>query len=153
MWPFHKRQVSYISEEEKEMIAEAIGKAEMQTSGEIRVYIEGKCRHKDALGRAKQKFTKLKMFATKERNGVLVYIALHDKKLAIYGDVGIHAKVGNDFWNDSVKKMVDIYSKDHNLTKGIINVVLEIGNALKLHFPYDSENDVNELPNEIIIHK
>lgn len=153
MWPFKKHQVSYLTEDEKAQIAEAIGEAEKQTSGEIRVYIEGKCKHADALERVRRIFAKLKMFATKERNGVLVYVAVTDRKLAIYGDVGIHAKVGDTFWNESVRKMIDIYSADNNLTKGIVDVVHEIGAALKLHFPYDKATDINELSDEVIVHK
>jgi uncharacterized membrane protein len=151
MWPFSKKPKPYLTEDEKRLIAEAIGNAEKQTSGEIRVYVEGKCTAGNPLDRAMQLFGELKMFETKERNGVLVYIAVLDRKLAVYGDAGIHTKVGDDFWNDSVKKMIAVYSSENTITRGIIDVVIEIGAALKLHFPYDRESDINELPDEVIV--
>jgi uncharacterized membrane protein len=40
------------------------------------------------------------MEQTKDRNGVLLYIAMESKQLAIYGDEGIHKIVGQDYWNE-----------------------------------------------------
>jgi uncharacterized membrane protein len=152
MWPFNKTSL-YLSEAEKALIANAIGEAEMQTSGEIRVYVEGKCKLDDPLKRACDLFAELNMFATKEHNGVLVYVAVKDRKLAIYGDSGIHARVGGDFWSEAVGRMVDIYKTQNDIAAGIIHVVKEIGCALKQYFPYDKETDVNELPDDIIVNK
>ncbi|NBX11509.1 MAG: TPM domain-containing protein, partial [Chitinophagaceae bacterium] len=49
---FRKRSSSLFSAEEKEAIAAAIVQAEKQTSGEIRVFIENKCRYIEATDRA-----------------------------------------------------------------------------------------------------
>lgn len=152
MWPFNKKSL-YLSEADKDFIGKAIGEAEKQTSGEIRVYVEGKCKLDDPLKRASELFAELNMFATKEHNGVLVYVAVNDRKLAIYGDHGIHSRVGDDFWNEAVRKMVEIYKNQNTIADGIIHVIEQIGIALKQHFPYDNENDVNELPDEIIVNK
>jgi len=82
-----------------QQIVAAIGQAERQTSGEIRVFVESRCRFVNPLDRAAEVFTGLKMDQTAQRNAVLVYVALKDRQLALYGDKGIHEKVGDAFWN------------------------------------------------------
>lgn len=150
---FHKKVPDYLSDEDKARIVEAIGHAETQTSGEVRVFVEGKCRKKDALTRAKYIFKRLKMQKTEAHNGVLVYVAVTSHKLAVYGDEGIHAKVGNDFWNAAVKKMIENFSSEKGFVNGIVAVVADIGEALRTHFPYDKINDVNELPDDVVVRK
>jgi len=149
---FKKKPVSYFSEEEKQLIVKAIQKAEQRTSGEVRIYVEGRCRFMDPVMRAKEIFLALKMTETTERNGVVVYVAMKDRQLAIYGDEGIHARVGNAFWNAEVKKMLNQFN-NHNYAQGIAQIILEIGEALYTHFPYDGKTDKNELPDEIIFGK
>ena len=60
---------------DKQMLVQAIQAAEKTTSGEIRVHVESRTKKGDALSRATEIFFKNKMNATKERNGVLVYVA------------------------------------------------------------------------------
>jgi uncharacterized membrane protein len=146
---FKKKSNNFFSEPEKEMIASAIKTAERSTSGEVRVFVESKCRFMNALDRAAEMFGELKMHQTQQRNGVLVYIALKDRQLAVYGDEGIHQKVGVEFWNTSVKEMVQYFNKE-NYAQGIAEVVIKIGNALKQHFPYDEKGDTNELSDEVV---
>ena len=149
---FKKKQVTYFSEEEKQLIVQAIQKAEQRTSGEVRIYIESHCRFMDPLMRAAEVFHVLKMTETTARNGVLVYVAMKDRQLAVYGDEGIHAKVGNAFWNMQVQKMLEHFNKN-NYAQGIAQIILEIGEALFTHFPYDGKTDKNELPDEIVFGK
>jgi uncharacterized membrane protein len=139
----------YFSPEERQRIVEAVQKAETNTSGEIRVFIESRCSFMDALDRAKEIFSKLQMQNTAQRNAVLVYVAIKDRQLAILGDEGIHEKVGDEYWNDAVKKMITHFNRN-NYTEGIRECVLEIGEALKNHFPYNKDTDINELPDDIV---
>lgn len=148
MWPFPRKK-PFFSQEENERIVHSIRDAEQQTSGEIRVFVESKCKYVDALDRAAEIFTQLKMDKTEFRNGVLFYIALKDKQLAVYADEGIHNATGNDHWKQVVKDILSMFKKD-DVTGGIIACILEIGQALKQHFPYDKEVDKNELPDEIV---
>ena len=113
-----KKETDFFSVEEKNRILEAIKKAEQQTSGEVRLFIESRCRFVDALDRAKEIFFNLRMEQTKERNGVLIYIAVKDHQAAIFGDEGIHEKVGKKYWEDEIRKML-LYFKHHHLTDGI----------------------------------
>jgi len=137
---------------DKQMLVQAIQAAEKTTSGEIRVYVESKTKKGDALARATEIFFKNKMNATKERNGVLVYVAVEDRKLAIYADQGIYDKVGVEFWYSQVQEMTSHF-KEENYIKGMSVVIAEIGNALTNHFPYDRVSDSNELSDEIMIGK
>ena len=147
---FKKKKL--FSDEENKMIVESIRHAEMRTSGEIRVFAESRCRFIDAMDRALEIFTNLKMEQTEFRNAVLLYIALKDRQLAVYGDKGIHEKVGDEFWNIAVKKILAHFNKD-DYAGGIANCVTEIGESLQQHFPYDKGTDKNELPDEIIFGK
>jgi uncharacterized membrane protein len=134
------------------MLVQAIQAAEKTTSGEIRVYVESRTKKGDALTRATEIFFKQKMNATKERNGVLVYVAVEDRKLAIYADQGIYDKVGVEFWYSQVQEMT-AHFKEENYVQGMSVVIAEIGKALTSHFPYDRVTDSNELSDEIMIGK
>ena len=149
---FRKKSSSFFSEEEKQTITSAIQQAERKTSGEVRVYIESKCSYVNAIDRAVEIFGKLNMHQTQQRNAVLVYVAVKDRQLAIFGDEGIHQKVGNDFWNNAVKQMVQHFNKN-NYAVGIAEIVIAIGDALQHHFPYDEKTDINELPDDIVFGK
>lgn len=149
---FKRKPVNYFSEEEKQLIVQAIQKAELRTSGEVRIFIESHCRFVDPVMRAHEVFEGLKMSATAERNGVLVYIAMKDKQLAIYGDEGIHSKVGYTFWNEEVKIMLEHFNKN-NYAVGIAEIMHAIGEVLVKHFPYDAKTDKNELSDDIVFGK
>ncbi len=149
---FRKKAINYFSAEEKAKIVAAIQTAEHTTSGEVRVYVESKCSYMNALDRAKEIFPNLKMYATAERNAVLIYIALKDKQLAVFGDEGIHQKVGDVFWNQSVKTMLQHFNKT-NYAEGIVTIIGEVGKALQQHFPYNAQTDTNELSDDIVFGK
>jgi len=146
------RKKDFFSEEEKQRIIEAVRNAERMTSGEVRVFVENRCSYMDAIDRAKEIFAELKMYETHDRNAVLVYVALKDKQLAILGDEGIHSKLGNDYWNTEVKKMIGNFNRE-NYADGITEVVMDIGEALTQLFPYNNDTDKNELPDDIIFGK
>lgn len=146
---FKKKPVDYFSAAEKQLIVEAIQQAELRTSGEIRIFVESHCRLVNPVLRAKEVFHSLNMSTTEERNGVLVYLAMKDKQLAVYGDEGIHAKVGHAFWETEVKKMLQHFNKQ-DYAAGIAEIIGDIGEALVSHFPYDAQTDKNELPDDIV---
>ena len=147
---FNKKD--FFTEEEKLQVIEAVRNAEKRTSGEVRVFVESHCSYMDAIDRAKEIFVELKMYETAYRNAVLVYVALKDKQLAVFGDDGIHSKLGNEYWNTEVRKMISKFNKE-NYADGIKEVVTDIGEALTQHFPYNNDTDKNELPDDIIFGK
>ncbi len=142
--------MSSLSEKEQDVIKRSIEWAEKATSGEIRVCVESECKT-EAYERAVECFYDLKMQATKLRNGVLVYVALDDKKFAIIGDHGINTLVADDFW-DSTKELMLEKFKTGNIADGISVAIIEAGKQLKRYFPYGSD-DVNELSDDIVFLK
>src|SRR5690242_17923707 len=147
-----RKAENFFSEQEKEKVLQAIQNAERSTSGEVRVYVESHCRFVDAIDRAAEIFYSLKMNATELHNGVLVYVAMKDKQLAIFADDGIYKKAGTSFWKEEVAKMLQHFNKA-NYADGIATIVNEIGDSLHIHFPYDSSTDKNELPDDIVFGK
>ena len=136
----------FLTKAEEQEIVEAIGIAEKNTSGEIRVHIE-KENAIAPLDRAMEVFRSLNMENTQERNGVIIYVAVKSKNFAIYGDKGINEKVADDFW-DSTKDVMQNHFKNGNFKQGLIDGILKAGEQLKTHFPYQ-DNDKDELSNEI----
>lgn len=132
----------------KEMIVEAIRRAEKQTSGEIRVHVT-KNTPTDILEAAKKTFHKLGMHRTRHRNGVLIFISWKKHELAILGDRGIHEHVGDSFWAGTRDKMIQYFSEGR-LPEGIVAGVLEAGEKLKEFFPLEKK-DKNEISNNVTV--
>ena len=149
MFGFLRKKKEFFTVVEKKGIIEAISNAERRTSGEVRIFVESRCRYVDAIDRAAEIFFQLQMEKTDDRNAVLVYVAIKDRQLAVFGDEGIHKKVGDEYWNAELKKMISIFNKE-NYASGICQCVTDIGEALHHHFPYDKGTDKNELPDDIV---
>ncbi len=147
-FPWQKNK-SLFDEEDNRLIVKAIRQAEKRTSGEVRVFVENRCRFMDAIDRAAEIFFSLKMEKTEERNAVLVYVALKDHQLAVFADEGIYQKTGQEYWNKVVAEMIQSFNKD-DYAKGIAECVIQIGEALTTHFPFDKDTDKNELPDHIV---
>lgn len=140
---FKKRLVSAADEIR---LIKAIQLAELKTSGEVRIHIEKTCKG-DALEECKKQFAKLNMHQTKDRNGILFFLAINSKSFAVWGDEGIHQKVNDEFWK-SITDCAIGYFKQNDLITGIEKAVELCGEKLKLHFPIETD-DKNELPNNI----
>lgn len=147
---FRKR--AFFTPDQQTGIVKAIQEAEKRTSGEVRVFIESRCKYVNSLDRAAEIFYGLKMDKTTDSNAVVVYLAVKDQQLAVFADSGIHCKTGKDFWKERVQLMLNHFNKE-NYAAGIIQVIYEIGEALYQHFPYSNNTDKNELPDDIIFGK
>jgi len=138
------------SDADLDAMTDAIRRAEARTSGEIRVHLERRVPRGprgaavDALARARQVFSALGMERTALRNGVLIYLALEDRKLAIVGDQGVHARVGDAYWVGVRDVMVEAL-RSGRAAKAVVSAVDEVGRVLAEHFPR-SRDDANELP-------
>jgi len=128
-------------------IKAAIIAAEKQTSGEIRVSVArffwGNVRRA-----AEKAFTRIGMRATRDRNGILFFIVPSRHAFAIIGDEGIHQKVGQDFWNELVVSIAKDFMAG-KFNEGLLLGIAECGRLLAVHFPYQGDRDVNELPDDI----
>ena len=130
----------------QEQIVAAIGAAEKKTSGQIKVHVEARCRG-DAYARAVALFDQLQLHKTRERNAVLIYVAVRDRKLALLGDRGIHEDVGSQFWSEAIARMVEAFKKDR-VGDGIASAIESIGARLAAKFPPHAD-DKNEISDEI----
>lgn len=137
----------FLSSEDELAIIQAIQEAEKKTSGEVRVHIEKKCPKKDPIKRAISLFQKLGMHKTDLRNGVIIYVAMEDHLLAIWGDEGIHKKVGQEFWESTLITLQEDF-KTNQIKNGLTKALQDIGEKLQQHFPYQKD-DKNELDDSI----
>jgi uncharacterized membrane protein len=128
-------------------IKAAIAAAERETSGEVRVSVTrffwGSVRHA-----AEKAFDRLGMTRTKDRNAILFFIVPARKKFVVLGDSGIHAKVGQDFWDRIAGQMSEHFKKGE-FTEGLVKAIGEAGRQLAAHFPYDAAVDINELADDV----
>ena len=148
---FSKKHKTFFTAEQQQQMVEAIKQAETNTSGEVRVFVESRCKYVDAVDRAKEIFFSLQMDQTKDRNAVLFYIAIDDHQLALFADEGIYQRLGKEYWNNEVKTIIGDFTRD-DISGGISRCISDIGSALKEQFPYET-SDKNELPDEIIFGK
>ena len=137
----------FLSESDQKAIVESIKAAELCTSGEIRVHVEPDCKVSKPLDRAVEVFGLLKMHETRERNGVLIYIAYNSHQFAIIGDKGIDERVPANFW-EGAKTTLAGFLKQGKAAEGICRVISEVGDNLSLYFPH-KDDDINEQSDEI----
>lgn len=146
MWGISKTR-RFFTAAQKEQIVQAIQAAEHQTSGEIRVHVESSVGGPEPLERAKVVFRKLGMDRTALRNGVLIYLAVVDRKFAIIGDSGIDQVVPANFWADT-KEVLRGHFSEGRFLEGIVFGINSVGEHLQKHFPC-STADINELTDEL----
>lgn len=140
------RAKNFFNLQQQKNIVDAISSAELNTSGEIRLHLVDTTKN-DVYQEAISVFESLEMTKTEQRNGVLIFLAVRDKKFAILGDKGINDIVPANFW-DSVRDEMIMFFKKQDFEQGIIAGITAVGEKLKAHFPY-SKDDENELSNEI----
>jgi uncharacterized membrane protein len=146
IWPFKSKPKAFFSKAEEKIIISAIKIAEKKTSGEIRLHVESTC-HKNPYERAIEIFGELKMYKTKDQNGILFYLAMESNLLSIIGDKGINEKVDGDFW-DILKNKTIADFKSKRFAEGLEKSIMKCGEVLQKHFPYQSD-DKNELDDTI----
>jgi uncharacterized membrane protein len=150
---FFRKRKPILDPASQERVVACIREAEQNTTGELRVFMEHKCKHTDAMDRAKEIFHKLGMQHTERRNAVLVYMAFNDRQFAIIGDKEIYEKAGGPvFWESAANKLRD-HLKNGQIAEGLCVCINELGKALATHFPYDPSITKNELPDEIVFGK
>ena len=137
---------AFLNQLQHDDIVAAIQEAETKTSGEIRVFIS-RAEVQDPVAAAKAQFTLLGMEKTKERNGVLIFVAPLVQKFALVGDEGIHARCGQDFWT-AVADQMSGHFRQAEFTRGIVEGISKAAEVLAKHFPRRPD-DRDELPNRV----
>jgi len=145
----------FLSDADFDAITRAIKTAEARTSAEIRVHLERRVprrlfrRAPDVLSRAQHVFRRLGMHKTAERHGVLVYLAVEERRLAVVGDEGIHGRVGDRHWNRVRDLMVEKL-RENAPRPALERAIEELGQALAVHYPRRPD-DRNELSDEVSV--
>ena len=139
----------FLPQSEQTAIVQSIKSAELLTSGEIRVHVEPKCPVDDPYARAVEVFDQLKMYQTRGRNAVLIYLAYDSHKFAIIGDSGINDRVPAGFW-DTERDLLAQHLSRGNAGQGVCQVIMQVGEKLKSYFPHQ-DDDINEQSDEISI--
>jgi uncharacterized membrane protein len=137
------------TKEEERRITAAIKQAERATTGEVRIFVEDFCLRDFPVERAAEVFQLFGMFHTTHRNAVLIYLASKSRHFAIWGDTGIHEKVGHHFW-ETEKTLLKEHLQRDEMVHGIVKTIHQIGDKLRNFFPATDDHNVNELPDEII---
>lgn len=142
------RTKEFLSKLEHEQIVQAIRDAESKASGQIRVFVQRGKLSVDPVTLAQKKFQRLGMHKTRERNAVLILVAPREHKFAVVGDIAIHEKCGDEFWQRVVDGM-RIHFREEKFSRALTEAIHQVGDVLAAHFPRTSASS-NELPDDII---
>ena len=137
----------FLHHEENRQIEDAIASAEKTTSAEIKVVVVRHC-WTDIKTKAASIFRKHQLDRTALRNCVLILLVTTNHEFLIYGDEGIHQKVGQGFWDDVRDEMTSLFKQDR-FGDGLAVAVQRIGEKLEHFFPRQ-DDDVNEVSDEVI---
>ena len=137
---------NFLTAEETQRLDSAVKEAEKQTSGEIKVVLTRHC-WTDILTKAAQIFQKHGLDKTERRNCAMIMLVLANREFLIYGDEGIHGKVGQHFWDDVRDAMLDKFKEDE-FGEGLCVGVQRIGEKLAQFFPYQAD-DNDEISDEV----
>ncbi len=129
------------------LVRQAIETAEASTSAEVKLVILRHCWQK-LERKAAELFRKHNLHETEQRNAVLVVLVTTNRECLVHGDEGIHARVGQSFWENALDVMVEQFRQDQ-MGLGLKLGIELIGQQLKQYFPA-SENDVNEIDNGVV---
>lgn len=99
--------------------------------------------------RAMETFKRQRIRATKDSNGVLVYISLYEHMVYVAGDDAVNEVVGEQDWQQ-VANIVVANMKRGNPADGIAEAIRKCGDILKASFPCE-DGDVNELNDGLVI--
>ena len=142
------KKSEFIQQIDHPAIEGAIVQAEALTSGEIRVVVL----HDPApepVAAAQAAFLRLGMEKTRERNGVLLFVAPASRTFAVIGDEAVHAKCGQAFWDELAAAMTGAFQRGE-FTAGLLAGIDRAGALLAEHFPRRPD-DTNELPNRVVV--
>jgi uncharacterized membrane protein len=127
----------FFSAEDKQEILDSLAGASARTSCEIRIRVEKKA-GKDPLAKARAAFEACGMREKAEKNGVMFYVSVEDRKFAVLGDDGINAKVPEGFW-EKIKDAVLGKFREKQFALGLIGGINMAGEKMAEFFPDEKE--------------
>ena len=135
-----------LSPEESAALALTIEETECRTSAEIKVVIIRRCLG-DLRDKAMRTFHKLGLDETEQRNCVMIMLATAAREFLIFGDEGIHEKVGQGFWDEVRDRMGELF-RQGRFGEGLCEGVRMAGEKLAEHFPARAV-EVDEISDEV----
>jgi uncharacterized membrane protein len=132
---------------DRETIERALEAAELGTTGEIRVSV-APFFWGDVRAAAERAFDRLGMAATRDRNGVLLFVVPARRRFVVLGDRGIHERMEEGFW-ERVTAVIAQRFRAGDYNGGLLRGIEALGRELAVHFPLGSDPDVDELPSAI----
>jgi len=126
-------------------ILSAVEAAERGTSAEFKVHVEATCRNPDT--RAREVFRLLNVARTEQRNGVLLFLTVHDRRCVILVDEAVRHLRASRPWRDIADRlMLDL--RHGKIGHGVAHALTSLSQLMAPHFPRTSD-DVNEVWDEI----
>lgn len=134
-----------------------VAESERAHTGEIRICVEGGLplsylrRRATARERAITLFGKLRVWDTRDNNGVLIYLLLADHCIEIVADRGLNALVPEAHWSTLTTRMAEAF-RDKRFAQGLNDAIDEVHALLVQHFPAaPGEHNPNELPDAVVL--
>lgn len=104
------------------------------------------------LNRAKLAFLDESVFRTRDRSGMLLFVALRERRALLLADEGISALVAQEEWKDIVEGLVAAIASGHPAA-GLVSAIEACGLLLQRHGPQARPDDRDELGDELRLHE
>lgn len=137
-----------LTREELDRLSAKIAAAEQLTSAELCVVIT----RSSWLGirnKAGHLFRKYGLHKTADRNAVMILVDTRSRELLVYGDEGVHQRVGEAFWSEVRDAMLEELRAGRPADALATGIRLA-GEKLALLFPARA-GDRNEIAREVIV--
>ncbi len=109
-----------------------------------------KCDQKfQAESQAEREFYVQRLYMTKNKTGLLIYVSLLEKQVIVLADEKITEKLPKDSWQGMIQLIIKGI-KNKSLKDGLVDALENISTKLFENFPNEEQNP-NELPNHVIL--
>ncbi|MBM6580942.1 TPM domain-containing protein [Microvirga sp. BT689] len=106
-------------------------------------------KHAQAHEAASREFLRRGLTRTREKTGVLIYLALAEHHAEILADTGIADRVDAGIWTSIIANLTDAI-RDDRMMEGLEEAIRRMGAILAEHAP-PRLDDMDELPNKVIL--
>jgi len=114
-----------------------------------RLVVPASMKAEAAKARAAEQFLAHGLHTTEARTGVLIFVALAERRAEIIADEGIAAKVDAMIWQNAMERLTSAI-RAGRLADGLVAAVGDAGAVLAQHFPRRA-GDRNELPDDLVL--
>jgi len=97
--------------------------------------------------RAEAAFLEEEVFTTRDRTGILIFLALFEHRAVILADSGIHQAVPEGAWQDVIDDLIEGI-KAGRAAEGLVAAISRCGELLEAHGVERRADDEDELPDQ-----